>query len=153
MSCEVSHREFHQHHPLWTAAGSAGPNPPQAGKLQAKQPHWRDKPPGTGPGLAKPPILLPEMVKPGMAGILKPLLNRELEVIWLQTQKQAFKKQGKKNSEENQHLTRDNRWEEGLKSPCKLHTSRYQFALQQNLGFLKLNYAYNSLIIHSGIFT
>lgn len=56
------------------------------------------------------------------------------------------------NLEEKPHQARDNRREEGLKSQCKLHASRYQFALQQNLGFLKLNYAYNSLIIHSGIF-
>ena len=34
------------------------------------------------------------------------------------------------NLGEKQHHTRDNRREEGLKSQCKLHASRYQFALQ-----------------------
>lgn len=34
------------------------------------------------------------------------------------------------NLGEKQHRTRDNRREEGLKSQCKLHASRYQFALQ-----------------------
>lgn len=62
----------------------------------AKEPiHYEDCLWVLGPGFARLKVMLPAMVKAGTAGFLKPLLNRETVVIWLQSLNQACKKQGR----------------------------------------------------------
>lgn len=149
---EVNHWGFHQRCPPWAAASSACPNPLQAGGRLGKgaDASWRDAC-ECWAGLCQTRSYTPRNGQSRRCGVSETTIKKDTGHP-VTVSESGFQTTRENNLEEKQHHARDNRLEEGLKSQCKLHASRYQFALQPSLGFLKLNYAYNSLIIHSGIF-